>query len=151
MGTQLSTYGGGVKEELPFDVQAGISKRLANAPIQFSLTAHNLHRLRILYNDTAFNSSEGDLRTAGFLQKTFAHLIFSAQFYIGDKLEATFGYNFLRRQDLNVFNSASGLNGLTAGAGFLHKKLHVRYATGFYRQKVFHQFTLNLSISGKTF
>lgn len=151
MGTQLSTYGGGLKEELPFDVQAGISKRLANAPIQFSLTVHNLHRLRILYNDTAFNSSEGDLRTAGFLQKTFAHLILSAQFYIGDKLEATLGYNFLRRQDLNVFNAASGLNGLTAGAGFLHKKLHVLYATGFYQQKVFHQFTLNLSISGKTF
>ena len=150
MGMQLSTYGGGAKEELPFDVQAGISKRLANAPVQFSLTAHNLHRLRILYNDTAFNASEGDLRTAGFLQKTFAHLILSAQFYFSDKLEATVGYNFLRRQDLNVFNAASGLNGLTAGAGFLHKKLHVRYATGFYQQKVFHQFTLNLSISGKS-
>lgn len=150
IGTQISTYGGGAKEELPFDVQAGISKRLANAPIQFSLTAHNLHRLRILYNDTAFNAAEGDLRTTGFLQKTFAHLILAAQFYIGDKLEATVGYNFLRRQDLNVFNAASGLNGLTAGAGFLHKKLHVRYATGFYQQKVFHQFTLNLSISGKS-
>lgn len=150
MGTQISTYGGGSKEELPFDVQAGISKRLANAPIQFSLTAHNLHRLRILYNDTAFNASEGDLRTAGFIQKTFAHLILAAQFYIGDKVEATLGYNFLRRQDLNVFNATSGLNGLTAGAGFLHKKLHVRYTTGFYQQKVFHQFTLNLSLSGKT-
>lgn len=150
IGTQISTYGGGAKEELPFDVQAGISKRLANAPIQFSLTAHNLHRLRILFNDTTFNAAEGDLRTAGFLQKTFAHLILAAQFYIGDKLEATVGYNFLRRQDLNVFNAASGLNGLTAGAGFLHKKLHVRYATGFYQQKVFHQFTLNLSISGKS-
>ncbi|WP_026751472.1 type IX secretion system protein PorQ [Sediminibacterium sp. C3] len=149
MGTQISTYGGGMKEELPFDVQAGISKRLANAPIQFSLTAHNLHRLRILYNDTTFNSSEGDLRIAGILQKTFAHLILSAQIYIGDKVEATLGYNFLRRQDLNVFNSASGLNGLTAGAGFLHKKLHVRYATGFYQQRVFHQFTLNLSLTGK--
>ncbi|MBP7345894.1 MAG: type IX secretion system protein PorQ [Sediminibacterium sp.] len=56
MGTQLSTYGGSAKEELPFDLQVGISKRLANAPIQFSLTAHNLHRLNILYNDTAFNA-----------------------------------------------------------------------------------------------
>lgn len=121
MGTQLVTYGGGAKEELPFDVQAGISKRLANAPIQFSLTAHNLHRLRILYNDTAFNASEGDLRTGGFIQKTFAHLILSAQFYIGDKVEASLGYNFLRRQDLNVFNAASGLNGLTGGAGSFTK------------------------------
>ena len=149
MGTQLSTYGGAAKEELPFDLQAGISKRLANAPIQFSLTAHNLHRLNILFNDTAFNASEGDLRTAGFLQKTFAHLILATQFYLNEKVEISLGYNFLRRQDLNIFNATSGLNGLTAGAGFMHKKLHIRYATGFYQQKVFHQFTLNFNFAGK--
>jgi hypothetical protein len=150
MGTQLSTYGGAAKEELPFDLQAGISKRLANAPVQFSLTAHNLHRLKILYNDTAFNASEGDLRTAGLLQKTFAHLVFAAQFYLNDKVEINLGYNFLRRQDLNIFNATSGLNGLTAGAGFMHKKLHIRYATGFYQQKVFHQFTLNFNFAGNS-
>ncbi len=149
MGTQLSTYGGSAKEELPFDLQVGISKRLANAPIQFSLTAHNLHRLNILYNDTAFNASEGDLRTAGFLQKTFAHLVFGAQFYLNEKVEINLGYNFLRRQDLNIFKTTSGLNGLTAGAGFMHKKLHIRYATGFYQQKVFHQFTLNFNLAGR--
>lgn len=148
MGTQLSTYGGAAKEELPFDLQAGISKRLANAPLQFSLTAHNLHRLNILYNDTAFNGAEGDLRTAGLLQKTFAHLILATQFYVNDKIEFSVGYNFLRRQDLNIFNATSGLNGLTAGAGFLHKKLHIRYATGFYQQSVFHQFTLNFNVAG---
>ncbi len=150
MGTQLSTYGGGAKEELPFDLQAGISKKLLNAPVQFSLTAHNLHRLSILYNDTAFNASEGDLRTAGLLQKTFAHLIVGAQFYLNEKVEINIGYNFLRRQDLNIFNATSGLNGLTAGAGFLHKKLHIRYATGFYQQKVFHQFTLNFNFAGNS-
>jgi hypothetical protein len=148
LGTQLSTYGGSAKEELPFDLQAGISKKLENAPIQFSVTAHNLHRLAILYNDTAFNASQGDLRSAGFLQKAFAHLIISTQFYLNDKLELNIGYNFLRRQDLNIFNATSGLNGLSAGAGFLHKKLHIRYATGFYQQKVFHQFTLNFNFAG---
>ncbi|WP_439506889.1 type IX secretion system protein PorQ [Sediminibacterium sp.] len=149
MGTQLSTYGGAPKEELPFDVQVGISKRLKNAPIQFTLTAHNLHRLSIFYNDTAFNASEGDLRTAGFLQKAFAHLVFATQLFVTDKVEINLGYNFLRRQDLNIFNATSGLNGLSAGIGFLHKKLHIRYATGFYQQKVFHQFTLNFNFAGK--
>jgi len=148
MGTQLSTYGGAAKEELPFDLQAGVSKKLANAPLQFSLTAHNLHRLNILYNDTAFNASEGDLRASGFLQKTFAHLVFATQIYLNEKVEISLGYNFLRRQDLNIFNTTSGLNGLTAGAGFMHKKLHIRYATGFYQQKVFHQFTLNFNFAG---
>lgn len=150
LGTQFSNYGGMAKEELPFDLQAGISKKLENAPIQFSLTAHNLHRLSIFYNDTAFNASQGDIRSAGFLQKAFAHLIVSTQFYLNEKLELNIGYNFLRRQDLNIFNATSGLNGLTTGVGFLHKKLHIRYATGFYQQKVFNQFSLNFNFAGKS-
>lgn len=149
IGTQLSTYSPGIpKEELPFDVQAGISKRLANAPIQFSLTAHNLHRLNIFYEDTAFNTAEGDLRKVSGLQKVFAHLIFSTQVYLSDKAEISIGYNFLRRQDLLVFNTTNGLNGLTAGVGFLLKKLHIRYATGFYQRNTFHQFSLNFNLIG---
>ena len=73
----------------------------------------------------------------------------SIQFYLNEKVEINLGYNFLRRQDLNIFNTTSGLNGLTAGAGFMHKKLHIRYATGFYQQKVFHQFTLNFNLAGR--
>jgi hypothetical protein len=61
MGTQLNTYdGSNRKEELPFDLQAGITKRLANAPFQFSLTAHHLQKFNTYYNDTAFNASEGE-------------------------------------------------------------------------------------------
>jgi hypothetical protein len=40
MGTQLKTYdGSNRKEELPFDIQAGITKRLEKAPLQFSLNS----------------------------------------------------------------------------------------------------------------
>ena len=56
MGTQLATYNGSKqKEELPFDLQVGITKRLLNAPFQFSLTAHHLQHFNIFYNDTLFN------------------------------------------------------------------------------------------------
>ncbi|HJV20152.1 MAG TPA: type IX secretion system protein PorQ [Sediminibacterium sp.] len=148
MGMQLKTYAAdGQKEELPFDIQAGISKKLANAPIQFSLTAHHLHRLNIRYNDTAFNATEGDIRNNG-LQKIFAHLVLSSQIYLSDFTELSLGYNFLRRQDLNVFGAGSGLNGFSCGAGILLRKLHIRYATGFYQQHMFHQFSLNFNFSG---
>jgi hypothetical protein len=151
MGTQLKTYDGSDrKEELPFDLQAGITKRLENAPFQFSLTAHNLQRFNTYYNDTSFRASEGEIGYGGSstLQKIFSHIVLSAQIFLDEKLELTTGYNFQRRQDLNAYNYTSGLNGFTLGAGLFLSKLHFRYATGFYQQNLFHQFSLNLNWGG---
>lgn len=147
MGTQLKTYdGSNFKEELPFDLQAGITQRLKNAPIQFSLTAHHLHRFNIYYNDTSFRASEGDYnyKNNTTLQKMFSHLVLSTQLFLGEKVELTAGYNFLRRQDLNAYNLTSGFNGFSLGTGILLKNINIRYATGFYQSNLFHQFTLNL-------
>ena len=153
LGTQLKNYDGSSgKEDLPFDLEAGITKRLAHAPLQFSLTAHHLQAFNIYYNDTTFNANEGDDRSLGkslTLDKIVSHLVLSAQFFISDKLEVTGGYNFLRRHDLNAYNVSSGLNGFTLGAGFLLKKVHIRYATGFYQQNMFHQFSINLNWKGE--
>ncbi len=148
MGTQLSTYNlNGVKEELPFDIQAGISKKLKNAPFQFSFTAHNLHRMNIYYNDTTFNNLEGISNPNG-IQKVVGHMVLSVQAFLSDQLELNMGYNFQRRQDLNLYGTTSGLNGFTFGAGFLLRKLQIRYATGFYQQHMFHQFSMNFNLKG---
>lgn len=152
MGTQLQTYdGSNRKEELPFDLQAGITKRLENAPVQFSLTAHHLQKFDTYYNDTTFRASEGENGDGGngTLQKIFSHVILSAQIFLNEKLELSTGYNFQRRQDLNAYNVTSGLNGFTLGAGVLLNKLHIRYATGFYQRNMFHQLSLNFNWAGK--
>jgi hypothetical protein len=152
MGTQLGTYdGSNRKEELPFDLQAGITKRLASAPFQFSLTAHNLHRFNTYYNDTSFRASEGDNNYNGgtTIQKLFSHLVFSTQVFVNEKLTFMTGLNFQRRQDLNAYNITSGLNGFSLGTGIMLKKLHIRYATGFYQSNLFHQLSLNLNWSGR--
>ncbi|OIR12881.1 hypothetical protein GALL_59480 [mine drainage metagenome] len=150
LGTQLKTYdGSNQKSELPFDIEAGVTKRLEKAPVQFSLTAHHLQAFNIYYNDTAFNASEGgSLLNNVTLDKIFSHLVLSAQFFVGDKIEITSGYNFLRRHDLNAYNQANGLNGFTLGVGVLLKKLHIRYATGFYQKNMFQQLSLSLSWKG---
>lgn len=148
MGVQLKSYDGtAAKEELPFDLEFGITKRLENAPFQFSLTAHHLQRFDIYYNDTTFRASEGENGYANGtgLQKVFSHLVLSMEAFLNEKLELTAGYNFQRRQDLNAFSLTSGLNGFTFGAGLLLKKLQVRYATGFYQSNLFHQLSLNIS------
>ena len=43
MGAQLTTYNG-TREDLPFDLQIGFTKKLADAPFAFSLTAQQLHQ-----------------------------------------------------------------------------------------------------------
>jgi hypothetical protein len=82
------------------------------------------------------------------LDKIFSHLVLSAQIFLNEKLEITTGFNFQRRQDLNAYNVTSGLNGFSFGAGVLLKKLHIRYATGFYQSNMFHQLSLNLNWKG---
>lgn len=152
MGTQLSTYdGSGKKEELPFDLQAGVTRRLENAPFQFSLTMHHLQRFNTYYNDTSFRASEGEIgytNNSG-LQKIFSHVVLSTQVFLNEKLEIILGYHFQRRQDLNAYNISSGFNGFSFGTALLLHKLHIRYATGFYQSNMFHQLSLNMGWGGK--
>lgn len=147
MGTQLKAYDGDTRGELPFDLQAGITKRLAKAPLQFSLTAHNLHRYNIRYNDTIFLASEGvEISNKKFtVDKLISHLVLAAQVFVNSRVELTAGYNFLRRKDLNVLNASNGLNGFSMGGGLLLKNLDVRYAAGFYQQNLVNQIGINFS------
>ena len=59
MGFQLKQYAGTDPGDLPFDLQIGFTKRLAKAPLGFSVSAHHLHHFDILYNDTSFNNENG--------------------------------------------------------------------------------------------
>jgi hypothetical protein len=148
LGTQLKTYDG-LKEDLPFDIELGVTKKLNKAPIQFSLTAHHLQALNIYYNDTSFNNSIGYTGNNSAFKKIVSHLVFATQIFVSHEIELTGAYNFLNRSDLNVYNTANGLNGLTLGVGLYLKKIHIRYATGFYQQNMFHQIGLNIDWKGR--
>jgi hypothetical protein len=150
LGTQLKTYDGGTKQELPFDMQIGVTKRLEHAPFQFSLTAHHLQAFNMYYNDSTYNAGIGNDNASNnlSLNKIFSHLVLATQIFISDQVEVTAGYNFLRRHDLNAYATTNGLNGFTAGLGVKLKKLHIRYATGFYQQNMFHQVGFNFNWKG---
>lgn len=152
MGTQLSAYSGTEKSDLPFDLQLGISKKLAKAPLQFSLTAHHLHQYDIRFQDTAFNNENGfdqNGKDGHFtFDKIFRHIVLSVQCYVTDKVELSVGYNHLRRQELNIGNAGNGLNGFSLGAGALFKKIQIRYARSYYQRNLsYNQFGLNLKLN----
>lgn len=152
MGGQLSTYTGADATDLPFDLQIGISKKLAKAPLQFSITAHQLHRFDIRFNDTAFNNENGlDPGPNGkkyIFDKFFRHIVLAVQLFIGDKVEISTGYNHLRRKELNIGQSGNGLNGFSLGIGVLLKKFQLRYARSHYQNNSgYNQFGLNIRLS----
>lgn len=134
MGAQIKTYAGNA-EDLPFDLEAGISKRLRKAPFGFSFTAQQLHRFNIAYNDARFNSDNGFSSPSSF-DKIFNHFVVATQVYIGQHLEAIIGYNHLRRDELSTPNGANGLTGFSAGLHLKFSKLQIQFAHSTYQRGV---------------
>jgi hypothetical protein len=150
MGVQIKTYNG-EGEDLPFDLQIGITKRLAKAPLGFSVTAQNLHQFNTLYDDQEFNTSNNLPSNNSFLNKLFNHFVVASHIYIGNNLEATVGYNYLRRQELNIGSSGNGLNGFSMGVRVKFSKLQILYARSSYQTNVsYNQFGLTLSMNELT-
>lgn len=149
MGFQLKKYAGTASEELPFDLQAGFTKKLKHAPLSFSLTAQRLHRFDIFFNDTTFNNENGINENRNqALDKIFRHFVLAAQVHPVPNIELSVGYNHLRRQELNFSNTANGLNGFSIGVGIVLTKLQVRYARSHYQNNTgFNQFGLSLKLN----
>jgi hypothetical protein len=147
MGVQLKTYAGET-EDIPFDLQIGITKRLANAPFGFSFTAQHLHRLNMVYNDANFNADNDFSSNNNFFNKLFNHFVIASHIYLGNNLEATLGYNHLRRQELNIGSSGNGLNGFSMGVRIKFAKLQVLYARSSYQRNVsYNQLGLTLQMN----
>ena len=148
MGTQLRKYNDAGPEDLPFDLQLGITKRLANAPLGFSLTAHHLHQFDIRYKDTAFNNSNGLSGESGTIDQLLRHFVFATDVYIGDRVQLTAGYNYLRRKELSIGNTGNGLTGFSLGVALLLNKLQIRYARSQYQQNTaYNQFGLSMPLN----
>lgn len=151
MGTQLKKYQGSDPDDLPFDLQIGITKRLSKAPFSFSLTAQQVHQFDINYNDTTFNSENGfaNSSTKKFsFEKLINHFVFATTIYVGDRVEVMAGYNFLRRKELRIGNAANGLNGFSLGTGVKLGKLQLRYARAYYQSNTaINQLGLNMKLN----
>lgn len=134
MGGQLKTYAGQA-EELPFDLQAGFTKRLAKAPIGFSLTAWHLQTFDILYRDTVYNwVNNFSAASSSAVAKMLSHLVLGTHLYLGQYMEASVGYNVLQRKELNIDRESNGLAGFSAGLRIRLPTLQILYARSGYQR-----------------
>ncbi|HHS96066.1 MAG TPA: type IX secretion system protein PorQ, partial [Phaeodactylibacter sp.] len=141
MGMQLSRYHD-VREDIPFDVQIGISQKLAHLPFRISISYHDLHRWNIRYDDPnteedlfllADTTARAEGKFKAYVDNFFRHLTFGGEFLLGKKenLQIRFGYNHQRRKELTVENLRS-LTGFSLGIGMKIKRFRISYGHAFY-------------------
>ena len=76
------------------------------------------------------------------------HFVLATHIYIGNNLDATIGYNHLRRSELNIASAANGLNGFSMGLRIKFSKLQVMYARSNYQRNIaFNQFGLTVALN----
>ncbi|MEN8157515.1 MAG: type IX secretion system protein PorQ [Bacteroidota bacterium] len=136
LGMQLISYTGG-RENIPFELQAGITQGLAHAPFRFSVTYQNLERWDLTYEkeeSDVFNPMGEEAQTSGFDlfgDKLMRHLVFGVEFLIGENFHADFGYNYKRRKEMSVV-ARPGMVGFSWGFGFRISKFHIAYGRSSY-------------------
>jgi hypothetical protein len=140
IGFQVKPYYQGHFEKLPFDLQAGVSKKLAHAPFRVSLTAQKLNKWNLLYDKeemiTSISFANDTEETKGellfnFLDNSFRHLIIGIDILLLKSFYASVGYNHQRRQEMKIVDK-SGLSGFSWGFGIQLKKFGINYARSSY-------------------
>ena len=136
MGFQITTYTG-VRENLPFELQAGITQGLAHAPFRFNIIYQNLERWDLTYEKKEnydFNSIGAEAEASGFDvfgDKLMRHLVFGLEFLLGENVHIDLGYNYKRRQEMKV-TAKPGMVGFSYGFGFRISKFHIAYGRSSY-------------------
>ena len=140
IGFQINPYYEGHYEKLPFEVQVGVSKKLAHAPFRVSLTGQKLNRWNLLYDTeeeitsisfaTDTDTSKGEV-LYDFLDNSFRHMVIGVDIILMKSFYASIGYNHLRHQELKITDKA-GLTGFSWGFGVTLKKIGINYARSSY-------------------
>lgn len=150
LGTSLSSYREGVDEKLPFEIQAAVSKKLAKAPIRFSVIGENLQRWDLTPEPTTteidpLTGEEVVTNPGGFGENLMRHLVFNAEILLTENIHLRLGYNYNRRQQLKIDDNPGGA-GITYGLGFRVAKIHISYARAPYSVAgVSNHFTLSVN------
>jgi hypothetical protein len=117
MGYQVTSYAGEPHQKLPFEIQAGITQKLAYAPFRFSLTMRHLEKYDLTHeyidNSASGNSGSGK---SGFLENMMRHFILGAELIPHKNFYLCGGYNYQRRKELQVDSKVSSV-GFSWGFG----------------------------------
>ena len=119
LGGQVKSFGDH-HERVPFDLRVGFTKRLAEAPIRFSVTMVDLTR----WNSRYFYNPERDEKFGKILMN---HFVVGVDILPADIFYVSAGFNFRRSNEMKSAGSSRGA-GLCFGAGLNVKKIKVGFS-----------------------
>ncbi len=132
LGCQLTTYAGEPREKLPFEIQAGLSQKLAYAPFRFSLTLRHLEKYDLTHQYLPYGvSGTSDLQDSEFLENMMRHVIIGAELIPHKNFYFCGGYNYQRRKELQVESKVSTV-GFSWGFGIKTSLLDVEFGRATY-------------------
>ena len=163
IGLQLKPYTQGFREPLPYDVQLGVTKKLAHAPLRFSVTAQdllqwNLDYVSVFDNSFELNTSVADTTFRQKLAKTMnkvgqvgdefiRHILIGVEIVPHPNFYIALGYNYRRRSELSL-QTAPKLVGMAIGFGLKLRKFNLNYSLASYHVAgVSHHFSIGLNLS----
>jgi hypothetical protein len=141
-GLQITTYAGETHEKLPFEIQAGVSQRLAHAPFRFSLTLRHLERFDLTYKYESTSSSGVSTgietpKTSDFFENVLRHMVIGTELIPHKNFYISAGYNYQRRRELQIDSKVStvgfswgfGINTSVLTIGFGRATFHLAGAS----------------------
>ena len=148
LGSQITTYyPNGIRENLPWTMQLGFSRRLTNSPVNFLVTFDHLNKWNLAYNDLLSAPLPYAVTSENFTSILMRHLILGIEFSPEQHVTLRLGYNYQRRKELSV-ESRPGLVGYSAGLGIKIGKFNINYGlASFHLAATVHYLSLTTTLS----
>jgi len=131
-GYQVTTYAGEPHQKLPFEIQAGVSQRLAYAPLRFSLTLKHLEKFDLThqYKEPA-STGNNDPVSSEFIENLMRHIILGVELIPHKNFYFCGGYNYQRRRELQVDSKVSTV-GFSWGFGINTSWMDIEFGRATY-------------------
>lgn len=131
-GYQVTTYAGEQRQKLPFEIQAGISQKLAHAPLRFSITLKHLEKFDLTHQyKKSVVTVNNDQVSSEFAQNLMRHVILGAELIPHKNFYFSAGYNYQRRRELQVDSNVSSV-GFSWGFGINTSWLDIEFGRAMY-------------------
>jgi len=131
-GYQVTTYAGEPHQKMPFEIQAGVSQRLAYAPLRFSLTLKHLEKFDLTYKYSRSVTTGNNIPVSSeFLENLMRHIVLGAELIPHKNFYLSAGYNYQIRRELQVDSKVSTV-GFSWGFGIKTSWLDIEFGRATY-------------------
>lgn len=136
IGRELHNNYQSFRNELPFVMQVGASKKLEHLPFTIVIVYDNLQKWDLRYDDPLDLEGNYDPMTGQMIEKSkldifannlFSHFVFAGELNLGKNLSLRLGYNYGYRQTMKS-PTKKGAVGLSYGVGINIYKFKISYS-----------------------